>query len=308
MVAAASAALRAGSGVICQTTLNIVSVYLAFYEQISVHHRSVFPTIEEEETKPLVKTTSKSDVGHGRTRHHAPAKRLPTRVDAPHPSSLPGWADPIRISDDLTHVADPDKDDRVLEPWGWRRVGGAFRGSISVNEFGAVSVVEVGSGGEKGKPTQLSIPAGFEITSQCCKEESFEVGYEERDDVLKEQFDKGVREVGVVPEDGETFTGPGCMRNSEPWYCRIYCNWRLGKNRISRILFLSMEKSPFTALNLSASVNSVSIRIKTEITLMEVEVNKKNTVNTSRSKLMGNLGPKKKVDSASEDFERCLMR
>ncbi|KAJ6974634.1 hypothetical protein NC653_030684 [Populus alba x Populus x berolinensis] len=102
---------------------------------------------------------------------------------------------------------------RVLEPWGWRRVGGAFRGSISVNEFGAVSVVEVGSGGEKGKPTQLSIPAGFEITSQCCKEESFEVGYEERDDVFKEQFDKGVREVGVVPEDGETFTGPGCMRN-----------------------------------------------------------------------------------------------
>jgi hypothetical protein len=25
--------------------------------------------------------------------------------------------------------------------------------------------------------------------------------------VFKEQFDKGVREVGVVPEDGETFTG-----------------------------------------------------------------------------------------------------
>ena len=66
--------------------------------------------------------------------------------------------------------------------------------------------MEVGSGGEKGKPTQLSIPAGFEITSQCCKEESFEVGYEERDDVFKEQFDKGVREVGVALEDGETFT------------------------------------------------------------------------------------------------------
>jgi hypothetical protein len=97
------------------------------------------------------------------------------------------------------------------------------------------------------------------------------------------------------------------MRNSDPWYCRIYCNWRLAKNRISRILFLSIEKSPFTKLNLSASVNSVSIRIKTEMTLMEVEVNKKNTVNTSRSKLMGNVGPKKKVHSASEDFERCLM-
>lgn len=35
--------------------------------------------VEEAETKPLVKTTSKSDVGHGRTLHHSPAGHLPTR-------------------------------------------------------------------------------------------------------------------------------------------------------------------------------------------------------------------------------------
>jgi len=47
--------------------------------------------------KPLVKTASKSDVGHDRTLHHSPARRLPTRADAPHASSSPGWADPTRI-------------------------------------------------------------------------------------------------------------------------------------------------------------------------------------------------------------------
>jgi len=36
--------------------------------------------VEENETKPLVKTASKSDVGHGRTLHHSPARRLPTRA------------------------------------------------------------------------------------------------------------------------------------------------------------------------------------------------------------------------------------
>ena len=30
---------------------------------------------------------------------------------ARHASSSPGWADPTRIPDDPTHVADPDKDD-----------------------------------------------------------------------------------------------------------------------------------------------------------------------------------------------------
>jgi len=60
--------------------------------------------VEEEETKPLVKTASKSNVGHGHTRHHAPVSHLPTRADAPHASSSPGWANP-------THVTDPDKDD-----------------------------------------------------------------------------------------------------------------------------------------------------------------------------------------------------
>jgi hypothetical protein len=55
--------------------------------------------VEEEETKPLVKTTSKSDVGNGRTRRHAPAGWLATRTDArhaSHASSSPGWADPTR--------------------------------------------------------------------------------------------------------------------------------------------------------------------------------------------------------------------
>jgi hypothetical protein len=61
--------------------------------------------------KPLVKTASKSDVGHGRTLHHSPAGHLPTRADAPHASSLPGWADPTRIPVDPTHVTDLDMDD-----------------------------------------------------------------------------------------------------------------------------------------------------------------------------------------------------
>jgi len=61
--------------------------------------------------EPLVKTASKSDVGHGCTLHHSPARRLPTRADAPHVSSSPGWADRTRILVDPTHMADPDNDD-----------------------------------------------------------------------------------------------------------------------------------------------------------------------------------------------------
>jgi hypothetical protein len=75
--------------------------------------------VEEEETKPLLKTASQSDVGNRRTRHHAPAKRLSTRTDArhaSHASSSPGWADPTRIPDDPTHVPDPDKDDVIMTP------------------------------------------------------------------------------------------------------------------------------------------------------------------------------------------------
>jgi len=75
--------------------------------------------VEEEETKPLLKTASKSDVGNLRTRHHAPERRLPTRPDArhaSHASSSPWWADPTRIPDDPTHVPDPDKDDVIMTP------------------------------------------------------------------------------------------------------------------------------------------------------------------------------------------------
>jgi len=75
--------------------------------------------VEEEDTNPLLKTASKSDVGNLRTRHHAPARRLPTRTDArhaSHASSSPGWADPTRIPDDPTHVPDPDKDDIIMTP------------------------------------------------------------------------------------------------------------------------------------------------------------------------------------------------
>jgi hypothetical protein len=61
--------------------------------------------------KPLVKTASKSDVGHDRTLHHSPARRLATRADACHASSSPGWADPTRITVDPTHMADPDMND-----------------------------------------------------------------------------------------------------------------------------------------------------------------------------------------------------
>jgi hypothetical protein len=79
--------------------------------------------VEEEETKPLLKTASKSNAGNLRTRHHAPARRLPTRTDArhaSHASSSPGWADPTRIPDDPTHVPDPDKDD-IIMTWSWRQ-------------------------------------------------------------------------------------------------------------------------------------------------------------------------------------------
>jgi hypothetical protein len=50
--------------------------------------------VEEEEMKPLVKTAQNSDVGHARTRQHAPERRLPTRTNAPHAShasSSPEW-------------------------------------------------------------------------------------------------------------------------------------------------------------------------------------------------------------------------
>jgi len=53
--------------------------------------------VKEEETKPLVKTALKSDVGNVLTRHHAPTRLLAMRPDArhaSHTSSSPGWADP----------------------------------------------------------------------------------------------------------------------------------------------------------------------------------------------------------------------
>jgi len=70
--------------------------------------------VEEEEKKPLVKTASKWDVGHGRMRHHATVSRLPMRADAPHASSSPEWADPTRKPDDLIHVTNLDKDDVIM--------------------------------------------------------------------------------------------------------------------------------------------------------------------------------------------------
>jgi len=122
-----------------------VSVCLASFEQLSVYHQSAHgepesPTIgirayglsgvwfcskikvvkivfwpyhfiKEEETKPLVKTASKSDVGNVHTRRHAPAGLQATRTDARHASSSPRWADPTRIPVDPIHVPDPDKDD-----------------------------------------------------------------------------------------------------------------------------------------------------------------------------------------------------
>jgi hypothetical protein len=71
----------------------------------SYHH------VEEEETSTLVKTTQNLDIENGRTRHHAPARRLSTRTDTPHAFSSLGWADLTRIPDDPTHVTNPDKDD-----------------------------------------------------------------------------------------------------------------------------------------------------------------------------------------------------
>jgi len=47
--------------------------------------------VEEEETKPLVKTASKSDVENGRKRHHAPVSRLPTRLLHPDGLTLPEY-------------------------------------------------------------------------------------------------------------------------------------------------------------------------------------------------------------------------
>jgi len=90
--------------------------YLIFCSKMKVVKIMFWPyyCVDEEETKPLVKTTSKSDVGHGHTRPHAPTKWRPKRADAPHAchaSSSPGWTDPTRIPVDSTHLADPDKDD-----------------------------------------------------------------------------------------------------------------------------------------------------------------------------------------------------
>jgi len=71
-----------------------------------------YQCVEQKEMKPLVKTSSKSDVGNGRTRHHALAGWLATRTDtrhASHASSSPGWADPTRIPVDPTHVPASDK-------------------------------------------------------------------------------------------------------------------------------------------------------------------------------------------------------
>jgi hypothetical protein len=57
-----------------------------------------------------------------RKRPHTPSmpvKLLATRTDArhaAHASSSPGWADPTRMPDDLTHVPNPDKDDVTMTP------------------------------------------------------------------------------------------------------------------------------------------------------------------------------------------------
>ena len=129
---------------ICRTTLNIVSVCLASDGQLSVYHRSGIPNnwyqsiwfkavfdfcskmkvvkfmfcpyhrVEEEETSTLVKTASKSNVRHGRTRRHAPTRWLSTRTDVPHASSSAGWADPTRIPDDPIQMTGPDKDDVIM--------------------------------------------------------------------------------------------------------------------------------------------------------------------------------------------------
>ena len=64
-----------------------------------------------------MKTVSTSDVVNVLTRHHVPARLLAKLTDArhvSHASSSPGWADPARIPDDLTHVPDLDKDDVIM--------------------------------------------------------------------------------------------------------------------------------------------------------------------------------------------------
>ena len=68
---------------------------------------SSYQCVEEEETKPLLKTVSKLNVGNGRTRRHSPTRWLATRTDARHASSSPGWADP-------THVPNPYEYDIIM--------------------------------------------------------------------------------------------------------------------------------------------------------------------------------------------------
>jgi hypothetical protein len=123
-----------------------VPVWLAFFEQLSVHHRSahggaripnnwyqsiwfkvVFDFLFKNKscqnyvlTIPLCRggrdeATGEKGVEIGRRNHpRAPARWLATRTDvrhASHASSSPGWVDPTRIPVDPTHVIDPDKDD-----------------------------------------------------------------------------------------------------------------------------------------------------------------------------------------------------
>ena len=140
----------------------------------------LYHCVEEKETKPLMKTTSKSDFRNVLTRRHTPTRWLFTRPDTrctSHASSSPRWADPTRIPDDPTHVADPYKDDIIITSActvAWPRMTSSWcNGDIIMHSQHAMS-----------EPRQQVRPTCNVISREPSQVEPSLIGAEPRDRIL----------------------------------------------------------------------------------------------------------------------------